>query len=161
MKLYIGGKQTRPDSGYSFPVMAAAANCLAKHRLGIAKIFATRWKPDAKRTDGENPRRTIARRCCTTSRKIFRNAAGEIDKRLAAVVGNKQAAREVRLSVERIFSYAAWSDKFDGAVHNPPFRNISIAMNEPLGTVDVICPADRHCWDFSQWCCRWFAPETP
>jgi aldehyde dehydrogenase (NAD+) len=66
----------------------------------------------------------------------------EIEKRLAAVVGNKQAADEVRLSVERLFSYAAWTDKFDGAVHNPPFRNVSIAMNEPLGTVGVICPAD-------------------
>jgi len=48
----------------------------------------------------------------------------------------------VRLSVERLFSYAAWADKFDGAVHNPPFRNISIAMNEPIGTVGVICPAE-------------------
>ena len=42
--------------------------------------------------------------------------------------------------IERIFSYAAWADKFDGAVHNPPFRNVAIAMNEPIGTVGVICP---------------------
>ena len=45
-------------------------------------------------------------------------------------------------SIERIFSYAAWADKFDGAVHNPPFRNIAIAMNEPIGTVGLICPAE-------------------
>jgi aldehyde dehydrogenase (NAD+) len=56
-------------------------------------------------------------------------------------VGKKQAAHEVQLSVERLFSYAAWADKFDGAVHNPPLRNISIAMNEPVGTAGVICPA--------------------
>jgi len=66
----------------------------------------------------------------------------EIANRLSAVVGEKQAAKEVDLSVERIFSYAAWADKFDGAVHNPPFRNIAIAMNEPIGTVGVICPTD-------------------
>ena len=65
----------------------------------------------------------------------------EIRKRLAVAVGERQAADEVRLSIERLFSYAAWADKFDGAVHNPPFRNISIAMNEPIGTVGVICPA--------------------
>ena len=62
--------------------------------------------------------------------------------RLAAVVGEKQAAAEVDLGIERIFSYAAWADKFDGAVHNPPFRNIAIAMNEPIGTVGVICPTE-------------------
>jgi aldehyde dehydrogenase (NAD+) len=66
----------------------------------------------------------------------------EIVHRLAAAVGEQQAASEVNLGIERIFSYAAWADKFDGAVHNPPFRNIAIAMNEPLGTVGVICPAE-------------------
>jgi aldehyde dehydrogenase (NAD+) len=66
----------------------------------------------------------------------------EIIHRLAAAVGEKQAAAEVELGIQRIFSYAAWADKFDGAVHNPPFRNIAIAMNEAIGTVGVICPAD-------------------
>jgi aldehyde dehydrogenase (NAD+) len=57
------------------------------------------------------------------------------------VVGETQAAAEVNLGIERIFSYAAWADKFDGAVHNPPFRNVALAMNEPLGTVGIICPS--------------------
>ena len=64
----------------------------------------------------------------------------EIARGLAAVVGETQAAAEVSLGIERIFSYAAWADKFDGAVHNPPFRNVALAMNEPLGTVGIICP---------------------
>jgi aldehyde dehydrogenase (NAD+) len=46
----------------------------------------------------------------------------------------------LKLGVERLFSYAAWADKYEGAVHSPPFRNISLAMNEALGTVGVICP---------------------
>ena len=36
--------------------------------------------------------------------------------------------------VDRLFSYAAWADKFEGVVHNPPGRNVSVAMNEALGT---------------------------
>ena len=56
------------------------------------------------------------------------------------MVGETSRRRGVNASVERIFSYAAWADKFDGAVHNPPFRNIAIAMNEPIGTLGVICP---------------------
>jgi len=67
---------------------------------------------------------------------------GEIVQRLAGAVGEKQATAEVDLGIERIFSYAAWADKFDGAVHNPPFRNVAIAMHEAIGTVGVICPAE-------------------
>jgi aldehyde dehydrogenase (NAD+) len=66
----------------------------------------------------------------------------DVIQRLAKVVGDERATKEVELGIERIFSYAAWADKFDGAVHNPPFRNIAIAMNEPIGTVGVICPSD-------------------
>jgi aldehyde dehydrogenase (NAD+) len=66
----------------------------------------------------------------------------EIIRGLTPVVGAKQAAAELDLGIERIFSYAAWADKFDGAVHNPPFRNVAIAMNEPLGTMGIICPAE-------------------
>jgi len=66
----------------------------------------------------------------------------EIGERLARVVGAKQAKREVAASIERVFAYAAWADKFDGLVHNPPMRNISIAMNEAIGTAGVLCPAD-------------------
>src|SRR5258708_31034219 len=66
----------------------------------------------------------------------------EIAGRLASAVGKKQAAEEVQRSVERLFSYAGWADKFDGAVHNPPMRNVSIAMNEAVGTVGVVCPSE-------------------
>jgi aldehyde dehydrogenase (NAD+) len=66
----------------------------------------------------------------------------EIAVRLSAVVGKKQAEAEVNLGIERIFSYAAWADKYEGAVHNPPFRNVALAMKEPIGTVGVVCPAD-------------------
>jgi aldehyde dehydrogenase (NAD+) len=66
----------------------------------------------------------------------------EVVKRLSAVVGRRQAARELTLGIQRAFSYAAWTDKYEGAVHSPPFRNVSVAMNEPLGCVGVVCPAE-------------------
>jgi aldehyde dehydrogenase (NAD+) len=66
----------------------------------------------------------------------------EIARRLSAAIGDAQAAREVAASIERIFSYAAWADKFDGSVHSPPSRTIAIAMNEPIGTVGIVCPND-------------------
>ncbi len=97
----------------------------AKLRWAIAKTFATRLRRHARPHRGRRPPRTIAPRFFTTARRIFRSGGDEIAHRLAAVVGEKQAAAEVSLSIERIFSYAAWADKFDGAVHNPPFRNVA------------------------------------
>ena len=54
----------------------------------------------------------------------------------------RQASEELRLSVERLFTYAGWADKYEGVVHSPPFRNIAVAMNEALGTAAVICPEE-------------------
>jgi aldehyde dehydrogenase (NAD+) len=56
------------------------------------------------------------------------------------VVGKTQAHEEVSLSIERIFTYAAWADKYEGAIHNPPFRNVTLAMQESIGTIGILCP---------------------
>ena len=61
----------------------------------------------------------------------------EIARKLAAFVGEAQAAVEFDMAVERTFSYAAWCDKYEGSVHNPPFRMVALAMHEPIGVVGV------------------------
>ena len=142
VKLYIGGKQARPDSGYSVEVRSTDGRLLGEAPLGNRKDI--RNAVEAARKAGAWTKATAHNRAqvlyyCAENLNLQR---GEIAHRLAAAVGEKQAAAEVDLGIQRIFSYAAWADKFDGAVHNPPFRNIAIAMNEPIGTVGVICPAD-------------------
>jgi aldehyde dehydrogenase (NAD+) len=142
VKLYIGGKQARPDSGYSFPVLGSKGELLGEAPLGNRKdirnaVEAARKAEGWQKTTAHNRAQILFYIAENLSQR-----AKEIGQRLADVVGEKQAADEVRLSIERLFSYAAWADKFDGAVHNPPFRNISIAMNEPIGTVGVICPTE-------------------
>ncbi len=142
VKLYIGGKQARPDSGYSMEVRAADGRLLGEAPLGNRKDI--RNAVEAARKAASWAKATAHNRAqvlyyCAENLSQRRD---EIAHRLAAVVGEKQAAAEVDLSVERIFSYAAWADKFDGAVHNPPFRNIAIAMNEAIGTIGVICPRE-------------------
>jgi aldehyde dehydrogenase (NAD+) len=140
VKLYIGGKQTRPDSGYSVAVYGRKNELLGEAPLGNRKDIRNAVEAAGK-ADGWG--KTTAHNRAQVLFYIAENLSQrgeEIQKRLAVVVGKKQAAREVQLSTERLFSYAAWADKFDGAVHSPPLRNISIAMNEPLGAVGVICP---------------------
>jgi len=142
VKLYIGGKQARPDSGYSVSVRGAKGELLGEAPLGNRKDIRNAVEAARK---AEGWAKTTAHNRAQVLYYIAENLSqrgGEVTARLAAAVGGKQAVLEVQSSIERIFSYAAWCDKFDGAVHNPPFRNISIAMNEPVGTAGVVCPAD-------------------
>jgi aldehyde dehydrogenase (NAD+) len=48
----------------------------------------------------------------------------------------------VELAVQRTFSYAAWADKYDGAVHHTPYRNVTLAMPEPIGVLGVVAPEE-------------------
>jgi aldehyde dehydrogenase (NAD+) len=142
VKLYIGGKQARPDSGYSMEVRSPDGRLLGEASLGNRKdirnaVEAAR-KAEAWAKATAHNRAQVLYYCAEN----LSQRREEIVRGLAAIVGTKQAAAELDLSIERIFSYAAWADKFDGAVHNPPFRNIAIAMNESLGTVGIICPTE-------------------
>jgi aldehyde dehydrogenase (NAD+) len=142
VKLYIGGKQARPDSGYSMEVHSADGRLLGEAPLGNRKDI--RNAVEAARKAASWAKATAHNRAQVLyySAENLSQRRDEIAHRLAAVVGEKQAATEVDLGIQRIFSYAAWADKFDGAVHNPPFRNVAIAMNEAIGTIGVICPRE-------------------
>ena len=77
----------------------------------------------------------------------------EIAHRLAGAVGEDQAAVETDLSIERIFTYAAWADKYEGVVHHPPGRNITIAMPEPVGAIGILAPTEAPSSACSPSCC--------
>ena len=142
VKLYIGGKQARPDSGYSVEVHGADGRLLGEAPLGNRKDIRNAVE-GARKAEGWG--RATAHNRAQVLYYVGENLSqrgDEIAARLSAVVGKKQAQAEVSFGIERIFSYAAWADKYDGAVHNPPFRNVALAMKEPIGTVGVVCPAD-------------------
>ena len=142
VKLYIGGKQARPDSGYSMEVRSADGRLLGEVPLGnrkdIRNAVEAAHKAESWAKASAHNRAQVLYYCAEN----LAQRRQEVGQRLAAAVGENQAAMELNLAIQRIFSYAAWADKFDGAVHNPPFRNIAIAMNEPIGTVGVICPSE-------------------
>jgi aldehyde dehydrogenase (NAD+) len=142
VKLYIGGKQARPDSGYSIEVRGADGRLLGEAPLGNRKDIRNAVEAARKaETWGKATAHNRAQVLFYIAENLSQRS-DEIAARLAAIVGKKQAEAEVSLSAERIFSYAAWTDKYEGAVHNPPFRNVALAMKEPVGTVGIVCPAD-------------------
>jgi aldehyde dehydrogenase (NAD+) len=140
-KLYIGGKQTRPDQGYSLEIRGRDGERLGAVARGNRKDI--RNAVEAAHAAAGWARQTAHQR----SQVLYYLAENlavrivEFAGRLAALDGRKapRARAEVDRSVERLFAAAAWADKYDGAVHATPFRNVTLAMHEPLGVLGVVC----------------------
>jgi len=142
VKLYIGGKQARPDSGYSLAVRGADGRLLGEAPLANRKDIRNAVEAARK---AEAWGKATAHNRAQVLYYIAENLSQrgkEIAERLAGSGGSTTGRSGTSCGIERIFSYAAWADKFDGAVHNPPFRSVSLAMNEPIGTIGIICPAE-------------------
>ncbi len=142
VKQYIGGKQARPDSGYSFPVYGRDGSLIGEAPLGNRKDIRNAVEAAHKAEKwAKTAAHTRAQILYYIAENLIQRTA-EVTARLAQAVGEDQAAAEVKLGIERIFTYAAWADKYDGTVHNPPMRNVTLAMNEAIGAVGVICPTE-------------------
>ncbi|HEX6643755.1 MAG TPA: aldehyde dehydrogenase family protein [Gemmatimonadales bacterium] len=141
-KLYIGGKQSRPDSGYSIIVHDASGAIAGEVGKGNRKDIRNAVEAAQKATAWT---RGTAHARAQVLYFIGENLAARADefrRRLRQLTGDRSAAREVDRAIERVFGAAAWADKWDGAVHHTTFRNVTLAMPEALGVIGVVCPAD-------------------
>ena len=141
-KLYIGGKQARPDGGYSYAVVDLKGRRIGEAALGNRKdvrnaVEAARKAKGWSQTTAHNRAQVLYYLAENLSAR-----APEFEQRLADMTGvtRKAAAREVAVAIERIFYYAAFADKYDGAVHQTPFRNVTLAMPEAWGVMGISCP---------------------
>ena len=143
-KLYIGGKQTRPDSGYSLPVYDA-------NGVQIAEV------PDGSRKDIRNAVEAANKAVSWTNTSAHNRAQvlyfiaenltvrqQEFCQRISQLTGKnvKDAQAEFDLAISRIFTYAAWCDKYDGQIHQPPARVVTLAMKEALGNIAIVAPEE-------------------
>jgi aldehyde dehydrogenase (NAD+) len=140
-KLYIAGKQTRPDSGYSLPVLDTHGQRLGEVGQGNRKDIRNAVEAARKAAAWA---RTTAHARAQVLYYIAENLAARADEfaeRLSPTSpASSSAEREVAQTIERIYTYAALADKYDGAVHHTPFRNVTLAMPEPLGVMGIVCP---------------------
>ncbi len=140
-KLYIGGKQARPDQGYSLFVCDRAGAVIGEVPRGNRKDVRNAVEA-AHKAAGWAKQTAHAR--AQVLYYLAENLAARGDEftaRLASLNGGDPAhARgEFELAVRRTFTYAAWADKWEGAVHPTPFRNVTLAMPEPLGVLGLVC----------------------
>ncbi|HEV2579376.1 MAG TPA: aldehyde dehydrogenase family protein, partial [Ktedonobacteraceae bacterium] len=68
---------------------------------------------------------------------------GEFAQRIVQQTGRADTTREVQAAISRLFSYAAWCDKYEGVVHRPPMRGAVLALPEAIGVIGMACPDDH------------------
>ncbi|HET9604928.1 MAG TPA: aldehyde dehydrogenase family protein [Gemmatimonadales bacterium] len=139
-KLYIGGKQVRPDGGYSDLVLDLAGRHVGEVSRGNRKDIRNAVEAARKArgwTEG------TAHNRAQVLYYIAENLAERAEELAGRLAGGREdgkaGPREVELSIRRLYTWAAWADKWDGHVHRTPYRNVTLAMPEPLGVIGIEC----------------------
>jgi aldehyde dehydrogenase (NAD+) len=140
-KLYIGGKQLRPDSGYSYSVYGAKGKAIGQAGLGNRKDIRNAVEAASKASGwGTATAHNRAQVLYYIAENLSARAA-EFERRLRSIGHTpNQAKAEVEATLVRIFYYAAWADKYDGRVHATKSRHVTLAVNEPYGVMGLLCP---------------------
>ena len=139
-KLYIGGKQARPDGGYSRAVYGRNGNLLGQAPLANRKdlrnaVEAARAAKGWAGMSGHQRAQVLYYIAENLSAR-----EGEFAHRINAMTGGRNGAREVETAIRRLFTAAAWADKYDGQVHGVPIRGVALAQKEPVGVIAALCP---------------------
>lgn len=143
-KLYVGGKQARPDGNYSRPILSPKGKVVGEvgegNRKDIRNAVAAAQSASGWASATAHNRAQILY-------YIAENLASreeEFAARIASQTGRSasSAKAEVEAAVSRLFTYGAWADKYEGLVHTPPLRGVALALPEPQGVVGVVCPPE-------------------
>jgi len=138
-KLYIGGKQTRPDSGYSQAVFSAKGLLLGHAPIASRKDIRNAIQAQAACGWGKISGHLRAQILYYIAENLTAQATG-FAARLDAMTGTTTGASEVDAAVDILFTYAAWADKFEGRAKSVPIRGVALAMREPVGRIAALCP---------------------
>jgi len=140
-KLFIGGKQARPDSGYSIAIRDSNQALLGEVGEGTRKDVRNAVEAaQAASGWGFTHGHSRAQILYYIAENLEARKA-EFAARINRMTGADGAA-EVDRAVDCLFTYAAWADKYDGLVHSTPLRGVVMAIPEPIGVIGIACPDD-------------------
>ncbi len=140
-KLFIGGKQTRADSGYSYAVMNAKNKVIGQAALGNRKDIRNAVEAAIKASGWSSASaHNRAQVLFYIAENLSARAAEFVGRLKLAGANASNARREVEATIERIFFYAAHADKYDGRIHSTNSkRQTTLAFNEPFGVMGLVC----------------------
>jgi aldehyde dehydrogenase (NAD+) len=145
-KMYIAGKQVRPDANYTHAVLDPMGNLVGQ--VGDGNRKDVRDAVEAAHA-AQNAKAGWAMRHGYNRSQILYFLAENLEvrkvefvKQIAGMTGGTRnsAQVEVNVSIQRLFTYAAWADKFGGSIQETTLRGITVAVNEPVGVIGIACP---------------------
>lgn len=138
-KMYVGGKQARPDSGYSQAIYGKSGSLLGHVGLANRKDVRNAVEAAAGATAWGKTTGHLRAQILYYIGENLSARADEFANRIDSMTGAKGGKAEVETSIQRLFTAAAWADKYDGQVHNVPIRGVALAMKEPSGVIGALC----------------------
>ena len=141
-KMYIGGKQARPDGGNSTVIKST-------HGEYVGEVSAGNRKDIRNAVEAAHASNSWGGMTGHARAQVLYYIAENLEirkdefaNRIVQMtnVAKSDAVKEVDESIERIYTYAAHADKFDGLVHHTIQRNVTLAMPEALGVMGIVCP---------------------
>ncbi|OWU80838.1 aldehyde dehydrogenase family protein [Phaeobacter sp. 22II1-1F12B] len=138
-KMYIGGKQARPDSGYSRAVRNRSGKLLGHVGQGSRKDVRNAVEAAAGAAGWAKTTGHLRAQILYYIAENLSARAAEFAARIDAMMPGRKGEKEVEASIQRLFTYAAWADKYDGQVHGVPIRGVALAMKQPVGLIGALC----------------------
>lgn len=142
-KLYIGGKQVRPDGGYSKPVFNRAGKLLGHASIANRKDLRNAVEANAAAASWSRTTGHLRAQILYYLAENLSARAEEFATRIDQLTGARAGTGEVDQAIDWLFTWAAWSDKHDGAAKGVPIRGVALAMNEPLGSIGILTDDTR------------------
>ena len=141
-KMYIGGKQQRPDGGYSLEVRGPSGALIGEVGHGNRKDIRNAVEAAHKAAGWSGSAGHLRAQILYYIAENLSARSEEFAARISAQTGagREAAVTEVEHAIRRLYTYAAYADKYDGHVHHTPFRNVTLAMPEPIGVLAIACP---------------------
>ncbi len=143
-KLYIGGRQVRPDGGYSQVAYDAGGKVIAEIPMGNRKDIRNAVEAARAATGWGGATAHNRAQVLYYIAENLNARSEEFSRRISQLSGKDEASAhaELDLCIRRIYTYAAMSDKYDSRVHATPMRNVTLAMKEPLGLIGIVAPEE-------------------
>lgn len=144
-KFYYGGGQKRPDAPYARPVVSPSGKTVGHVGEGNRKDVRNAVEAAHAAAPG------WGKRAAHNRAQIVYYMAENIEIRREEFAGRlhdmtgksmEDCLREVDLSINRLFHWGAYADKYGGTVQETTLYGATIKIHEPVGVIGIACPDD-------------------
>ncbi|XP_052089947.1 aldehyde dehydrogenase family 16 member A1-like [Mytilus californianus] len=144
-KMYYGGKQARPDAPYSRPVVSPNGTVIAHVGEGNRKDVRNAVEAAHAAAAGWGKRAAHNRaQIVYYMAENLELRRDEVANRIHQMTGRSMddCRTEVDLSVQRLFHWGAYCDKYGGSVQETTLYGCTVKVHEPMGVIGIACPDD-------------------